>query len=186
MEKEKIYDYLKENLKDKRFIHTLGVVSTAKKLAQLNGEDLEKAEMAALLHDVCKNMNKEDMKNLIEKYDIKLTLSEKNTEELWHGILAPIIAKEKFNITDEYILSAIRWHTTGKEDMSVLDKIIYIADMIEPSRNYDGVEELREKVLENLDEGVLLGMNHTIKYLLIKNAMIDENTVKARNYLLKK
>ncbi|MGL5648076.1 MAG: bis(5'-nucleosyl)-tetraphosphatase (symmetrical) YqeK, partial [Clostridium sp.] len=120
----------------------------------------------------------------IEENNIQLTLSEKKTPELWHSIVGPIVAKEKFNINDEEILSAIRFHTTGKEDMSLLDKIIYIADMIEPSRVFDGVGEIRKEVLENLDKGVLVGMNHTISFLLSKNGMIEENTIKARNYLL--
>ncbi|MBP1890454.1 putative HD superfamily hydrolase involved in NAD metabolism [Clostridium moniliforme] len=179
-----IYDYLKENLQPKRYIHTLGVVSTAKKLAKLNGVDEDKAELAALCHDVAKNLTLEELTNIIKNNNIELTLSEKKTPELWHGIVSEIVAKEKFDIYDEEVLSAMRWHTTGKENMSKLDKIIYIADMIEPSRVYDGVDEIREKVLEDLDEGVLMGMNHTIKYLLTRGALIDLNTVKARNYLI--
>ncbi|MGL4847551.1 MAG: bis(5'-nucleosyl)-tetraphosphatase (symmetrical) YqeK [Clostridium sp.] len=184
VDKEIIYDYLKNNLKENRFIHTLGVASVSKKLAEAYGEDIEKAELAGLLHDMCKNMPKEEMAKLIEENNIQLTLSEKKTTELWHSIVAPIMAKEKFNIKDEEILSAIRFHTTGKEDMSKLDKIIYIADMIEPSRRFDGVDEIRKEVLEDLDKGVLKGMNHTIRFLLEKNGMIDENTIKGRNYLL--
>lgn len=179
-----IYDYLKENLQPKRYIHTLGVVSTAKKLAKLNGVDEDKAELSALCHDVAKNLTLEELTNIIKNNNIELTLSEKKTPELWHGIVSEIVAKEKFDIYDEEVLSAMRWHTTGKENMSKLDKIIYIADMIEPSRVYDGVDEIREKVLEDLDEGVLMGMNHTIKYLLTRGALIDLNTVKARNYLI--
>jgi predicted HD superfamily hydrolase involved in NAD metabolism len=83
---------------------------------------------------------------------------------LWHSIVAPIEAKDKLGIDDDEILDAIRWHTTGKEDMSTLTKIIYIADMIEPGRNFDGVDE--------------------IKILLARNLLIDENTIKARNYFL--
>ncbi|MGL5650017.1 MAG: bis(5'-nucleosyl)-tetraphosphatase (symmetrical) YqeK, partial [Clostridium sp.] len=109
MDKEIIYDYLKNNLKENRFMHTLGVVSTSKKLAEIYGADIEKAEMAGLLHDVCKNMSKEEMKKLIEENNIQLTLSEKKTPELWHSIVGPIVAKEKFNINDEEILSAIRF-----------------------------------------------------------------------------
>ncbi len=181
---EVIYDYLKENLRENRFMHTLGVVSTSKKLASINNVDVARAELAALLHDISKNISKEDMLKIMKKNDIKLTLSEKETPELWHSIVGPIQAKEKFNINDEEILGAIRWHTTGKENMTTLEKIIYIADMIEPSRTFDGVNEIREEVLKGLDKGVLMGMNHTIAFLLSKNGMIDENTVKARNYLL--
>lgn len=184
MEITYIYDYLKENLRPKRYMHTLGVVSTAKKLAKLNGVDEDKAVLAALCHDVGKNLTIEELMSIIKENNIELTMDEKKTPELWHGIVSRILAKEKFNIDDEEVLEAMRWHTTGKENMSTLEKIIYIADMIEPSRVYDGVQEIREKVLENLDEGVLMGMNHTIKYLLSKGQLIDLNTVKARNYLI--
>ena len=184
MEITYIYNYLKENLKPKRYIHTLGVVSTAKELAKLNGVDEDKAELAALCHDVAKNLTPEELMNIIKKNNIELTMDEKKTPELWHEIVSDILAKEKFNIDDKEVLEAMRWHTTGRENMSTLDKIIYISDMIEPSRTYDGVEEIRQKVLENLDEGVLMGMDHTIKYLLSREQLIDLNTVKARNYLI--
>lgn len=179
------YDIVKGSLKEKRFIHTLGVVSVAKKLAKLNDVSEEKAEIAALSHDIAKNMSLEDMQKLMDKNNIILSEDEKITTELWHSILAPIVAKERLGIQDEEILSAIRWHTTGKENMSTLDKIIYIADMIEPSRNFEGLEEIRKVTLENLDNGVLLGLNHSIEYLLAKGVLIDINTVKARNYMIK-
>ena len=179
------YDIVKGSLKEDRFIHTLGVVSVAKKLAKLNNVSEEKAEIAALSHDIAKNMQLEEMQKLMNENNIILSEDEKITTELWHSILAPIVAKERLGIEDEEILSAIRWHTTGKENMSKLDKIIYIADMIEPSRNFEGLEEIRRVTLENLDKGVTLGLNHSIEYLLKKGVLIDINTVKARNYMIK-
>lgn len=183
---EEAYKYLNEHLKDTRYIHTLGVVSVAKKLANLNGISEEKAELAALCHDIAKNMPKEEMLNLIKENNIKLSEDEKLSPQLWHSILAPIVAKRELAVEDEEILEATRWHTTGKENMSKLEKIIYIADMIEPSRNFEGVEEIRKQTIENLDKGVLAGLNHTIAFLLSQNALIDINTIKARNYLLHK
>lgn len=184
MEITYIYDYLKKNLKEKRYMHVLGVVSTAKKLAKLNGVSEEKAEIAALCHDAGKNLTKEQLLNIIEKNNIQLTLDEKKTPELWHAIVSPIIAKEEFNINDEEILEAARWHTTGKPNMTKLEKIIYISDMIEPSRVFNGVDSIREAVLEDLDLGVLKGMEHTIRYLLDKEQIVDKNTIEARNYLI--
>ena len=108
----------------------------------------------------------------------------KNNQELWHSMVGPIVAKEIFKIEDEEILSAMRWHTTGKENMSKLDKVIYMADMIEPNRNFPGVDILRRETFKDLDNGVLQGLNHTIKYLLNKGVAIDINSIKARNYLL--
>ena len=181
---QEVYDYVKVVLNEDRFIHTLGVVSVAKKLAIINGVSEEKAEIAALCHDIAKNLTRDEMKALIIKNNVILSEDEKNTFQLWHGILGPYVARNALNIENEEILSAIRWHTTGKEKMTKLEKIIYIADMIEPSRTFEGVEEIREVTLNNLDEGVLLGLTQTINFLLLKGNPIDLNTVKARNYLL--
>ncbi|SFC30579.1 bis(5'-nucleosyl)-tetraphosphatase (symmetrical) YqeK [Clostridium uliginosum] len=181
---EEINKYLKLNLKPNRYKHVLGVVETAKALAKLNGISEEKAEIAALAHDVAKNLPEEEMKNLIKENNIVLSEIESNNSTLWHSVIAPIEAKDKLKIEDEQILDAIRWHTTGKENMSVLTKIIYIADMIEPNRNFDGVEHIRELTFENLDKGVFYGLSESIKDLLNRGLLIDLNTIKARNYFL--
>ena len=176
--------YLKENLLEKRYIHVKGVVEMAKKLAELNNVSDEKAEIAALAHDVAKNLSKDKMKEIIIENNIKISPLEESNSNLWHSIIAPIVAKDKLGIEDEEILDSIRWHTTGKENMSVLAKIIYIADMIEPNRNFNGVEEIRKITYDNLDAGVYNGLTHSIQFLLTKNLLIDENTIKARNYFL--
>ncbi|AGF58943.1 bis(5'-nucleosyl)-tetraphosphatase (symmetrical) YqeK [Clostridium saccharoperbutylacetonicum] len=181
---EEMKIYLKENLMEKRYIHTLGVAETAKKLAKLNGVSEEKAEIAGLAHDVAKNLSIEKMKNIIEQNGIILSKIEENNPSLWHSIIAHIEAKDKLKIEDEEILDAIRWHTTGKENMSTLTKIIYIADMIEPGRKFEGVEELRKVTFEDLDKGVYAGLNGSLKVLLVSNLLIDDNTIKARNYFL--
>lgn len=181
---EEIKSYLKDNLKENRYEHVLGVVETAKKLAALNGVSEEKAEIAALAHDVAKNLSKDKMKEIMTVSNIMLSDIEENNPNLWHSIIAPIEAKERLGIEDEEILDAIRWHTTGKVNMSVLTKIIYIADMIEPGRDFDGIDALRKTTFEDLDKGVYEGLNGSIKVLLERNLLIDENTIKARNYFL--
>ncbi|NFO12071.1 HD domain-containing protein [Clostridium botulinum] len=183
---EEIKLYLKENLNSNRYNHTLGVVETAKKLAEVNKISIEKAEIAALAHDVAKNLSLQKMQLIIEKNNIELTNTEKENSNLWHSIIAPIEARNKLKINDEDILDAVRWHTTGKENMSILTKIIYIADMIEPGRDFPGVEKIRQTTFENLDEGVLLGLTESMKDLLNRNLIIDLNTIKARNYFLLK
>ena len=183
---EEAYAYLRNNLRSDRYMHTLGVISVAKKLAKLNGVSEEKAEIAALSHDIAKNMSKEDMADIIKQNNIKLSLEESISKQLWHSILAPIVARKELKIEDKDILGAIRWHTTGKENMTKLEKIIYIADMIEPSRQFEGVDEIRNVTLQNLDEGVLLGLTHTIEFLQSKNLIVDNNTINARDYLLRK
>jgi len=181
---EEIKVYLKTNLMEKRYTHILGVADTAKKLAKLNGISEEKAEIAGLAHDVAKNFKIDTMKEIMGKNNIVLSEVEQNNANLWHSIIADIVAKDKLGIEDEEILDAVRWHTTGKEDMSTLTKIIYIADMIEPSRNFEGVEEIRKLTFENLDRGVYYGLTRSIEFLLTRNLLIDENTIKARNYFL--
>ena len=116
---------------------------------------------------------------LLEKYGVSVVVRVLSAHR------TPVQLTEFLNeIEDEEILSAIRWHTTGKENMSKLDKIIYLADMIEPSRDFSGVEELRNDSKDDLDKAMLNALTYTIKYLLEKGCLIDVNTVKARNYLL--
>ncbi|VYU23708.1 HD domain-containing protein [Clostridium tertium] len=183
---EEMKIYLKNNLIENRYIHTLGVADTAIRLARAYGVDENKAEIAALSHDIAKNMTIYELQDIIKKNNINLTYDEEANQELWHSIVSPIVAKEVFAVEDEEILSAMRWHTTGKENMSKLDKILYIADMIEPNRNFPGVDLLRREAFKDLDNGVLQGLTHTIKYLLNKGIPIDINSIKARNYLLLK
>lgn len=179
-----IKDYLQKNLRENRYEHVLGVVQTAIALAKLNNVDEKKAEIAALCHDVAKNKTIAELEQLINENKIELSYEEIHTKELWHSIVSPSLGRDIFNIEDEEILNAMRWHTTGRENMTKLEKIIYIADMIEPGRNFPGVQELRQLTFLDLDKGVLEGLNHTIGYLLSMNSLIDSNTIKARNYLL--
>ena len=174
LSRDEIKEYLKNNLQEERYNHVLGVAETAKKLAGLNNVDEDIAELAGFAHDVAKNMQIDEMKKIMDENNIILSEVEEINKSLWHSIIAPIVAKEKLGIEDEEILSSLRWHTTGKEDMTTLEKIIYIADMIEPTNI----------TFNNLDDGVLAGLTHTMKFLLSKNSLMDENTVKARNYLL--
>lgn len=181
---DEIKRYLKKNLKDSRYNHTLGVVETATKLAILHEVDMVKAEVAALCHDVAKNFSDDELEKIIRDENIELSVDEMNTKSIWHAIVAPIVGKKEFFIEDEEILSAMRWHTTGKENMTKLEKIVYLADLIEPSRDFPGVNEIRDIAEKNLDLAVLEGLTHTTKYLLQKGFAIDVNTIKARNYLL--
>lgn len=181
---EEIKGYLKNNLKPSRYGHTLGVVNTAIKLAEIYGEDKSKAEIAALCHDVAKNMSNEELRKLIDNENIILSIDEENTQELWHSIIAPVIARKVFGIEDEEVLNAMRWHTTGKENMTNLEKIVYLADLIEPSRKFDGIDEIREIAYKDLDLAMLKALTHTIIYLLKQGCAVDINSVKARNYLV--
>ncbi|WP_315108551.1 bis(5'-nucleosyl)-tetraphosphatase (symmetrical) YqeK [Clostridium intestinale] len=181
---EEILEYLKENLKESRYEHTLGVVKTAKALAKINGVEEEKAELAALIHDSAKNMHINSMKKMLEENFEQIDDIEEKTPQLLHGKVAAIIGKNIMGIEDEEVLSAAAYHTTGKGNMTLLEKIIYIADYIEPNRVYPGVEELRKLTFEDLDKGVIVGLNNTINYILKQGGLIHPNTVEARNYLI--
>ena len=181
---EEIKEYLKKNLNSSRYNHVMGVVSTAKSLAKHYDCDIDKAEIAALCHDVAKNLNNSDMNKIFKDNNIILSRDEEHGKEIWHAIVGPIIAKKTFGINDEDILNAIRWHTTGRENMSILEKIIYLADVIEPSRNFNGVEEIRKYAFKDIDNAMIMALTHTNQYLLTKGFAVDINTVKARNYLL--
>lgn len=181
---EEIDDYLKKNLKENRYIHTLGVVEAAEKLAKLNNVNVEKAKLAALIHDCAKNMKVNDLFSVLEKNNIVLDEIEKESPQILHGKVGAIIARENMGIDDEEVLSAVEFHTTGKENMSTLEKVIYIADYIEKNRSYDGVEVIREEAYNDLDKGVIMGLNQTINFIIKNNGLIHENTIKARNYLI--
>lgn len=177
--------YIKKHLSYARYEHTIGVAKVARELAEINHVSPQKAEIAALCHDIAKNLTIEQMKKIIKDQKIELSEDEKTSIEVWHAILAPVLAREDLEIYDAEILQSIRWHTTGKENMSTLDKIIYIADMIEPKREFKGVNEIREEAYKDLDKSVVMGIDHTIKYLVQRKSPIDINSVKARNYIIK-
>ncbi|ELC8442017.1 bis(5'-nucleosyl)-tetraphosphatase (symmetrical) YqeK [Clostridium perfringens] len=181
---EEINNYIKETLKGSRYSHTLGVVETAKELAKINGESVQNAELAALIHDVAKYVPVEEQIKILEDKGYELDEITINSPQVLHGFVGAIIAKEKFGIEDEEILDAVKYHTLAKKNMSNLEKIIYIADYIEPGRDFPGVQELREITRENLDEGVLKGLENTILFVIKQGNLIHPLTIEARNFLV--
>ncbi|WP_300349178.1 bis(5'-nucleosyl)-tetraphosphatase (symmetrical) YqeK [Clostridium sp.] len=183
-ELEKIYDYIKDNLKENRYSHTLGVIKTSKELAILNNEDESKAELAALIHDVAKYMPVEEQINILKNNGYELDEITLKSPQVLHGFVGAIIGKEKFGIDDCDVLNAVKYHTLAKENMTTLEKIVYIADYIEPNRDFKGVEELREITKENLDKGVLKGLENTILFVIKQGNLIHPQTIEARNFLI--
>lgn len=181
-----INEFLVKNLSEKRVNHVLGVANTAKELAILNNEDENKAELAAMLHDIAKEMPIDEQLKILSDNNFKITEIDKASPQVLHGFVGEFIARDKFAIDDEAILKAVAYHTTGKADMTTLEKIIYIADYIEPTRDYPGVDTLRKVTYKDLNEGVLMGLNNTIRLLLDKDAVIHPLTIEARNYLVMK
>jgi len=183
---EKIKERLKERQPQGRYQHTLGVVKAACNLANHYGLSIEKARIAALLHDYAKELTEEELKSYIRSHNLEVDQSLLETYQLLHGIVGAHMAKIEFQIEDEDILQAIRYHTTGRLDMRPLEKIIYLSDFIEENREFPGVNSLRELAYKDLDCGLLQGFNNTIKFLLKTDKVLHSNTVEARNQILRK
>lgn len=183
--REQIIDYIKSNLKESRYIHTLGVAEYAVKLAEINGVNPDRAEIAALIHDAAKNMSIDDQMKILNDNNYVIDDIMKESPQILHGPVSAILARNLMGIEDEEVIDAVMYHSTGRKNMSTLEKIIYISDYIEPNRNFPGVDEIRKTTFENLDKGVLLGLSNSIMYVLKNGNMIHPLSVDARNYLLK-
>ena len=169
-------------LKHKRIPHVLGTEEEAVRLAERYGADTEKARAAALLHDCTKKLNMEEQKALCRQYGIVLDELEKKALKLLHAKTGAAIARDVFGVDDE-IYNAILWHTTGRAGMTLLEKIIYLADYIEPTRDFPGVEELRKACYEDLDKGLLMGLEMTVREMTEMGNPIHHNTLAARDAL---
>ena len=170
-------------IRHKRVAHVMGVEEEAVKLAKFWGADPELARHAAILHDCTKYLGLEDQLHLCEKYGIELDSLERQAVKLLHSKTGACIAKYVFGEPDE-VYEAIFWHTTGKADMTLLDKVLYMADYIEPNRDFDGVEELRKLAYTDLDQAMLLGVDSTIREMEERGYLIHTNTREARQWLL--
>lgn len=184
MIKDWFYDKLKSDIGVKRFEHSLRVMEESKKLALRHGCPIEKASLAGLLHDCGKLQGNINLLKLADDFDIILDGVMRNNPELIHCAIGPAIAEREYNVKDKDVLNAIRYHTTGRENMTLLEKIIYIADLIEPGRDFDGVEDLRKLAYDDIDKCMLLALDNTIKYVIQKQMLIHLDSIRARNYLL--
>ena len=184
MDYQDILCWVKGLISEKRFKHTEGVVETAVRLAQAYKIDEEQARIAAVFHDAARGLAGVVLLEKCRELSIEIDEVEEAVPDLLHGKLAAGLAEQKFGIKDREILQAIKYHTTGYKNMSVLDKIIFIADMIEPGRDFPGVSNLRELAFANLDEAVRAGLESTIRHVLDKGLVIHPASIEARNSLL--
>ncbi|MFC4558881.1 bis(5'-nucleosyl)-tetraphosphatase (symmetrical) YqeK [Virgibacillus kekensis] len=185
MNKEEAIKIVEPFLKRERFEHTLRVADTAVELATIYNESIEKVEMAAIFHDYAKYFPLEDMKKVILKNDLPKDLFEYHSE-LWHGPVASVLVEQEYGIEDHEIHSAIRYHTTGRANMSMMDKIIFVADYIEPGRNFPGVEEVREMAKQDLTRSAWMALANTIRFLVSRHATVYPDTFYAYNDLTKR
>lgn len=175
---------LKRTLSEKRYKHSLGVCDEAVKLAQKYGADKDKAYLAGLLHDCAKGYDINKQIELCGEYRIALDKITLVCTPVIHAPLGAAVANDEYGIDDEEILEAIRCHTVAKENMSILDKIIYVADMIEPMRDFPGVDEIRKAAYEDIDKAFIMGLKQSIVFNAEKNKIIHPDTISAWNYML--
>lgn len=174
---------LKRKLDKQRYAHTIGVMYTSAALAMRYSYDINKAMLAGLLHDCAKCIPSDKKIKLCIKHNIKMTELEKRNPYLLHSKLGAYIAENRYKIEDKDIISAIINHTTGKPEMTVLEKIIFISDYIEPQRNKaKNLKEIRVMAYQDLDKTVAVIMRDTLEYLNLISGEIDPTTVLAYDY----
>ena len=178
---------LKATQNERRFNHTIGVVSEAERLAEKFGVDVKKARITALLHDCAKNLDEtsgEDFPALCQKYGVMLDACAKNERALVHAFLGAAVAYKDYGIEDNDILEAIYYHTTARANMTPLEKLIYIADMTEPGRTIEQAKEIRRLVETDIDEALIYAIGCSIKHVIKKGTLIHPDSVHALNYLI--
>lgn len=180
--RERIEKYINENLKEKRLKHTYSVAKEAVKLSQRYGEDEEKAYLAALFHDMFRSAPVNALNMYIKHLDLPKKLID--NPNLAHGKIAAEIMRRDYGVADEDIINAVSYHTTGRANMSRLEKIIFLADAIEPGRNYPSVEKTRKLAYEDLDEACINSLKRTVEYVNSKGEYLDQDTVDALDFLL--
>ncbi len=184
---EQIQEDLKQKLSQKRYQHTLGVVKTAGELAQKYGADVGKARLAALLHDCSRHLSETQMRTLADKTAFADEYPEETLgEALLHAIASEVLARDVYGVDDMDVLRAVRWHTTGTRGLGDIAKIVYSADMIEPTRDYDGVNKLRVCTMLSLNEFTFMCCEHTVRYLKGRGQHIHGATVDFYNELKEK
>jgi len=180
---EKIQDKLKKDIDKGRYEHTIGVMYTAASMAMAHGYDIHKAQVAGLLHDCAKCIPNDKKLKLCKKNCIQMSEVEQENPVLLHGKLGAYVADKKYDVSDPEILSAITYHTTGKPNMSMLDKIIFIADYIEPLRfKQKNLIEIRKLAFSDLDECMYVILRDTLAYLKTNPKTVDPTTSQAFAY----
>lgn len=153
-----------KNFNPKMYDHCVSTMNEAEKLAFHYGADVEKAKIAGLLHDCGKKMTK-------------------GSDNLTHSKIGANFAEEVFQVHDKEILNAIMYHTTGRENMTMLEKIIFMSDKIEPARKYKGVEKLRKKAYDDIDDAIIMSLESTIEYVKVRNLDLDDDSLKTLKFL---
>lgn len=175
---------IEQRLNPRRYHHSLGVADAAARLASRHGEEENTAYLAGLLHDYAKNLDAPSLVAAAEHLGIKLLPEDRLMPDLLHGPVGALLVEQELGVKSPQILTAISSHTMGGMDMSRLDKIIFLADMIEPGRDYPLLEKLKCLCERNLDSAMIFGLDLTIKYCLEAGRLLHPKTVAVRNHFL--
>ena len=175
---------LKEKISDGRYEHSVNVAKAAVKLAKIYGEDSEKARVAGLLHDIAKEMSTEEHLEILKKSNLPFENFAKVSPKVLHGPAGSAYVKENLKITDESILGAIRYHTTGRENMTLFEKIIFVADYISDERDFIDSPEVRKIAETDINEAVLHKLSTSIKKCVNFRRAIHPDTISAYNQIV--
>ena len=187
MTKEQMREKLSTLLTDHRYTHSLGVVETAVKMAQVFGADIKKTEIAALLHDCAKQIHHNTQLEMCKEYQIPLDEVKEKELGLLHAELGAYLAEHEFGVKDAEILDAIRYHTLGRANMTTMEKILYLADIIEPNRkDFEGLSELRKLCFCDLDRALLFGFGLTIAHTNRRGHILHNQTIDAEKFIREK
>lgn len=177
---------IRERLSDYRYNHSLCVAQSAKELAALYGADEQKAEAVGILHDVMKESDLSEQLDVIKKAGFTMTELEKSCSKFYHQISGAAYAKTVLGIEDNEILDAIRYHTTGRANMTLLEEVVYLADFISADRDYEDVDIMRKKVEDGKAQGMLYSTAYTLKTVLQRGSLLHPDTVEAYNWIINK
>lgn len=180
-------EYLKEELKkqvsEHRYMHSLGVMRMCEKLANMYGADVKKSKLIGLMHDIAKDISREEILKYIKENNIEVTKTEMELVDTLHGKVGAHICKHKYSF-DEEMSTAISVHSTGKADMTLLQKILYVADKTDETRTYEKAKELRQIAYEDLDKAIITHINYILERMIVENKPFSEESVITRNYIL--
>ena len=180
-----INEEIKQRLRENRYKHSIGVMEMAEELARFYNLDIKKARLIGLAHDIAKHMTMEEVNEYTEKYGVELDELEKNNHQLIHAKIGADICKRKYNF-DDHMTNAVLYHTTGHPDMDMMAKIIFVADKVERTRNYEGVEELRSLAFKDIDKVIINIIDFTAKRCVDEGRLIHPYSIETRNKLLMK
>ena len=183
-EKDEFYkNLLKSKMSEKRYYHSLCVADEAVQFAKENGADVDKCYLAGLLHDICKEVNDAENEKTVLNSNLDVCYIEKKTQPLWHAIAGAEFVKNQLGINDSEIIGAIRYHTVGRKSMTMVEKIIFLADYVSKDRDYDGVKELRDFCHKDFKNGMRQAVSFSIKDLVDKNSLIPVSMIECYNDL---